>query len=449
MFLYVASNLPVTTSLITSVETMITDFIWDSRRPKIKKNVIIQDIQNGGIKAPDFLSMIKANRVMWVKRALESNGKWKSILLCLIKPMSIDHFAGCNLADDVLDRIQIPFYKQMFLFWNELRPTPIKANHYREEILWSSKYIMIPAEIKKGQKKAKNKANKSLLWKEFYKAGIVKVGDLFNERNEMMDYKQFSDKYNVRCDILKFYRLRKAIPMDWVHAISDVSCNNVTNTKYTLPLQVCLMDTRIEYTKIKAKRVYNTFVIRKLERPTALCKWEQSYDIEEEDWVNIFALPYSCTRETRLQAFQYRIIHRILPCRKWLHTLTVVDSNLCILCNEVDDIEHFLFSCSTTRMFWKHLERWWNRLPLCKVSLTLKHIVFGVYYDLPYFAEVNFIVLLAKHYIYLKKHYEQEICFFAFLGILKHKLTIEEQIHKMNNTLDIFNRKWQIVYSEL
>ena len=286
------------------------------------------------------------------------------------------------------------------------------------------------------------------MWTEFYKAGIVTVGDLFNENNEMIDYKQFLDKYNVKCDILKFYRLRKAIPMDWVQAVSEALGGIVNNTQSNVSLQVRLRHTTAPYTKLKSKEIYNTFVSDKWERPTALSKWEHSYCIDE-DWSTVFALPYSCTRDTRLQAFQFRIIHRILPCRKWLHTLTVVDSDLCIICSDVDDIEHFLFSCPTTKMFWDHLEKWWNRLQLCNVSLTLKHIVFGIYYDLSYFAEINFIILLAKHYIYIRKHYRQEICFFAFLNTLKYRLTIEEEIHKMNNTLDTFKKKWQKVYSEL
>ena len=55
-FLYLASN--VTTSFIKSFDRLITDFIWNDRRPTIKKNVIIQDKKDGGLKAPDFLSMV-------------------------------------------------------------------------------------------------------------------------------------------------------------------------------------------------------------------------------------------------------------------------------------------------------------------------------------------------------------------------------------------------------
>ncbi len=57
------------------------------------------------------------------------------------------------------------------------------------KILWSDKYILAPTEVKKGQKKAHSKTGKSLLWTEFYRAGIVTVGDLFNDNNELIGYK--------------------------------------------------------------------------------------------------------------------------------------------------------------------------------------------------------------------------------------------------------------------
>ena len=286
-----------------------------------------------------------------------------------------------------------------------------------------------------------------MLWTEFYKAGIVTVGDLFNENNELMDYKQFLDKYNVKCDILKFYKLRKAIPIDWVHDISMLS-SNITSTSSSTLLQIRIINARSTLTTLKAKHAYNTFVLDKWEKPTAFCKWESCYGVED-DWIHILTLPYSCTRDTRLQAFQYRIINRILPCRKWLNILTVVDSDLCTMCGDVDDIEHFLYLCPTTRVFWEHLEKWWNRLSPCNVTLTLKHILFGIYYDLKYFAEINFIIILAKYYIYIKKHYKEQICFFTFLSHLKYKLMIEEYAHKINNTTEIFQKKWKNIFDEL
>ncbi len=69
---YPMSVLPIPTEVVEIAENMIFDFIWSQRRPKIKKDVIIQDIHNGGIKVPSFKVMVEANRISWISRLLSN-----------------------------------------------------------------------------------------------------------------------------------------------------------------------------------------------------------------------------------------------------------------------------------------------------------------------------------------------------------------------------------------
>ena len=54
------SVLPIPAYVVKLVDEMIIDFIWSKRRPKIKKEVIIQNIEEGGIKVPNFATMVDA-----------------------------------------------------------------------------------------------------------------------------------------------------------------------------------------------------------------------------------------------------------------------------------------------------------------------------------------------------------------------------------------------------
>ena len=45
----------------------------------------------------------------------------------------------------------------------------------------------------------------------------------------------------------------------------------------------------------------------------------------EEDWSIIFSRPYKSVRETQLQYFQYKIIHRIIAYNKKLFDMKVKD----------------------------------------------------------------------------------------------------------------------------
>ncbi len=68
-------------------------------------------------------------------------------------------------------------------------------------------------------------------------------------------------------------------------------------------------------------------------------------------------------RETKLQSLQFKIVHRIIPCKKWLHEQKVISSPSCEMCKEekVDDMTHHFMECSGLNNFWNIFENWWNR----------------------------------------------------------------------------------------
>ncbi len=106
------SLLPVAIKVVIIVDNMILDFIWSLRKPKIKKNVIVQNIENGGIKVPHCATMVEVNRIsriLWLLNG--SNDKWERILTSLIKPLSLKHFTDIPLDDDYIKTLQIPFYE--------------------------------------------------------------------------------------------------------------------------------------------------------------------------------------------------------------------------------------------------------------------------------------------------------------------------------------------------
>jgi len=71
--LYVCSKIFVPDYFISKVKNVITDFIWNGKKPKIKYDTLIGNCDNGGINLPDFESQIKANRVKWALDLLDEN----------------------------------------------------------------------------------------------------------------------------------------------------------------------------------------------------------------------------------------------------------------------------------------------------------------------------------------------------------------------------------------
>ena len=185
---YVVTNLPITNNIIKDTEKVISNFLWKYKTPKVKKSVTIQRIKYGGIKAPDFTSIVKACRVSWIKRLLsDNNAKWKSVLQELVHPISIEHLIQTHLCDKYIDNIHIPFYRQILRAWNEIKESPKSSEDYIEQIIWNNKFIQIPTGPNKKSKSA-------IFYPKLYRAGIVRIGDLITENGDILDFKTLSAK---------------------------------------------------------------------------------------------------------------------------------------------------------------------------------------------------------------------------------------------------------------
>ena len=65
------------TDFFTIVQKDLFQFLWHDKRPKIKKEVLYNSSQNGGIKMTEIIIKSKALKLAWVPRILhsiESNG---------------------------------------------------------------------------------------------------------------------------------------------------------------------------------------------------------------------------------------------------------------------------------------------------------------------------------------------------------------------------------------
>ena len=49
-----------------------------AKKEHVKRNILIQEMDYGGIKMPEFLSKVKAMKIMWIKRLINDE-KWSAL----------------------------------------------------------------------------------------------------------------------------------------------------------------------------------------------------------------------------------------------------------------------------------------------------------------------------------------------------------------------------------
>ena len=171
--IYSASVLPVPDHYIQEINKLIFNFIWAGKPPKIKRNTIIGEKKNGGLKMCDFKIVEKALKITWVNRIQdESQASWKIIPnLLLRKHGGLAFLTKCNFATNTLDLDEkLPlFYKKILDYWCEFKiSTGIDSKtDSKNEILWNNRKILV--------------GKKPVFYQNWYNAGITKISDILNQ----------------------------------------------------------------------------------------------------------------------------------------------------------------------------------------------------------------------------------------------------------------------------
>ena len=147
--IYSASVLPVPDHYFQEINKLIFNFIWAGKPPKIKRNTIIGEKKNEGLKMCDFKIVEKALKITWVNRIQDqSQAFWKIIPNQLLhKYGGLAFLTKCNSTTDILgldDKLST-FYKKVLDYWCEFKiSTGIDSKtNPKNEILWNNRKILV------------------------------------------------------------------------------------------------------------------------------------------------------------------------------------------------------------------------------------------------------------------------------------------------------------------
>ena len=199
---------------------------------------------------------------------------------------------------------------------------------------------------------------------------------------------------------------------------------------------------------IKNKEIYWIFVDHIQEKPIVVEKLTDIFDISEEEWTKIFTIS-KVIRNTKIQAFQYKVLFNLIPCNLYLNKIRRSETDKCHFCQELDDIFHYFGQCPKVVTFWDSFTNWWRHIMQEDLTLSLRDVFLGKLENGVKTDALNACLLLAKWYIYKSRLNDSDIFFYNYLCDLKFYLVIEKTIQIRNNKLSRYNDMWQIVEDEI
>ena len=431
--IYLSSTILTPEQVYKEVKDIIIDFLWDGSTPKIAYSTLIQGVERGGLKLADLELKVKSFSISWVKRLTnQSKGKWKALPRIFYNTDNINTLFSSNISQ--IKELEGPqFYKVVQNNWSDITKVDIpNEDIINSQMLWNNRYITIQ--------------NTPYTWKKWKDAGILRVYDILDHNGTFLDGEQILQKYGIRVNFLELLQIRQSIPFEWRRVIENSGpTSNVEGPFFTYNGKI------IEISKANSKTAYIVFRDSINKPPTCIRKWQEIFPhMNELLQKDIFSRPFIITKETKLQSFQYQIIHRNIYCRKKLYEMTLVDSPNCEHCGALDTLTHFFVDCHYVSQFWIKLQDWINAVynEIHPFLFTNESIIFGIEQVTDFSKVINYITLIAKYFINTIRLKSSHILDMrVFFSILKYKLRIEKNIsmRNQNSHFDKFSRIFEAI----
>ena len=180
---YIFSPFHANNKVIKEINGLFYNFLWNDKGDKIKRNVMINDYPEGGLKMIDIESFNKSLKAIWIKkyRDMENQGGWKTFLdFELRKYGGIAIFTGnLNKKDTSAIKISDPFIKEVMEIWSEVNfeQAIVTEDHFFRSSLWYNSLIRIE--------------NKPVFYKEWHTKGVTKVKHLMDDNGNFLSLPAF------------------------------------------------------------------------------------------------------------------------------------------------------------------------------------------------------------------------------------------------------------------
>ena len=204
IFLYRTSLISLDKEFVKEANKIIFDFIWKGK-DKVKRSALISDIEDGGLKAPHLNSIIETQRILCCKKlANDQPSGWKIILLHYLKPVGGKLVLCCDFDLKKLT-IKLPaFYEECLKFFakcsavNNLNIQDLNGQNLSKVIRWNNKFILI--------------GDKSVYFRNLAEKGILRVGDLISNKNELIIKSKLRVLHLSPLDAFRLVSLIDALP---------------------------------------------------------------------------------------------------------------------------------------------------------------------------------------------------------------------------------------------
>lgn len=408
----------------------------DGKKPKVAYNTLILPVAQGGLGLMDYPTRVKASHIQWVRRLLlDRVPNVATSLSSLIGCHDIRALLASKPGAPPSGILHNPFYLNLFKTWDSIHGfSPEGEDWIRREILWSNKRII--------------SEDSPLANKGWETKGIHTINDICHPSEaRLLSHQELADRYNVRCSFLDMLSLRLSVPLEWRRSLTANWSPTPDPTERSGVMIVLSGEQPMDVLNASPKQIYRAFISTLGHISTAFKRWQDHSDqnlkiANMEEWNDLSANIYKATRESKLQAFHFKIINCIIPCGTYLQQIKINQMDTCAVCGLRDTLPHFFYECTRNKNFWQAVFRWIGRVEDLRLEeIPPKHLILGLPQAAPKAKKINAILMSIKYYIHRQRLFHQgSLELLHWLRDFRAKLLVEREICTRENKLARFDQ---------
>ena len=441
----------------------IVDFIWSGKRHKIKYEVLISSVENGGMGLLDIDRMKCSLRSKYIRKIFDVEEPLNPVAKAMIV-YNLAKYKNMKLGKDVFRIIisknhakRLPqFYEEMLLAWkkisNEFYVIPRNANELLNQPLFDNPFIV-------------DDLDNSIFLRECVENGILRIRDLifvtspgFRPIDEV-----FSPlKTKVKGERLEelYFKLFWSIPQNWrikivkkaLIDLDDPPSIYIQPVGVDDPIDICSTSTRDINRLLRKQDSFNLL-------PAGLVYWRDYFN--DDNLCIPFDLCFGGLKENHQAEIDYFIAHNVLYTNDKLTRMGLEDDPLCTYCKVyVENIDHLFTGCYEVRqlyiLVWNICEKIIGKKITCDDFTFMA--IFG-YKNIKFmktFRLVNLLLCIYRYSVWSGRKWTrkgQKISLkFIFKAYVKQRLDIEFKKYlwedSLNNFFDIFGINNVLIISE-
>ena len=406
---------------IKEYEKICKNFLWGEKPPKFRQEILEYPYEMGGLQLHNLERFSSSLKVTWLRRIISTDSSWTVFALAY----KIDKcwLFGNEYIELNRDKMKNMFWRDVMdsisLLRAEIRPT--RDLDYLCWPLWFDQNVNLPL-IQKLQKK-----------------NVNMISDVMGEFWNIMAKEVIEETKGINLNFLEYMAIH--------HSVSRFIQNAEKNLLNIGPFRPILLNTVFSQQKgcqniYRKTGQYGSKILQEISQ-----KWERDIliDIDIGEVKQSIQLFKKTTKNMYLWDIQFKVWHERVATNTRLCHMGIKNSELCAFCQQRETNVHAFVDCDRANTFWNEIKIFLQRFGYQNFRLEKNTIIFGEG-NMDFF--FNIVLIIGKKLIYQKREDRAAYSMIHFENMLDLERNSEETYALHNDTLDIYERKWEVYIME-